>query len=195
MGLPAVIVEQGSTALISWVAQWIRERPGRRGGAHPAEGEPAAHGEAGCPACKPHRELAEARGLAETMVDKADYDGSVPPHIASTVLVVRENLVAADHWAAIVAGARPDLAGQCQDLRTRIAEEMAALPDRSALDRAAAVRLHGAMTACWRQARDLADDYWRPGPDPELRQWVNDLPAGARAELAAILNARPDGGR
>jgi len=179
-----MVVQQLAPAGIKLAADWVRNRPVEAEPPQTPEG--AAHLPDGCPCCQLHADMAEARALLEGMALKAGPDGAVPGHIAATVVLVDQRLRLADDKLSVIGSERPDLAGDTDRLRKRVAAARSGLPARAAVDRWSAERARVEVEGCWRESVDLADAYFAPRPLTErdkVLEWVRSLSPEERRQL------------
>lgn len=160
-------VQAVSQLFTSWGSQVIRtfrlpSAPGE------APALPAAHQAdtpEGCPVCRLHRELAEARSLLEGLAEKTEASGSVPSGLGGTLALVRECYATAHLRLGETRAARSDLGVRCSEVGLAIAEAEAAVPQPG---EASPVAVRDAATKAafaWREAYDLAAAYYSV-PEP-----------------------------
>lgn len=130
---------------------------------HQAEPEPQ-HAEDGCPACKLHSQMADARGLADRLAMVANPDGSLPHPQAGTLPLIQVTLRQAAGQVQTLAASRPDLAPRADALQAEINDTAAQVPvngeGRAEDAKLIAVRVN----QCWLESCELAEAYWSPPP-------------------------------
>jgi hypothetical protein len=180
------IVLQGSQALLSLLVEEVRRPPNRPPDAGDVT-QPHVVDD-GCPACRLHRDLAEARGLADNLALAAQDNGGRPPrHVAHTAWLIRQCLEDARSRAETIATGRPDLQDHVSSLDARIEVALMRIP-LDEIDQDQANLLAAAVHDCWDVGRQLANTYFEPkGPRSRLRAWVEALPSDKRTELLEIL--------
>ncbi len=163
------------------------------------------HKEDGCPACKLHTQMADARGLADWLALNAQPDGSLPHPEAGTLPLIQVTLQQAARQVQTLAASRPDLAPHAGELAAKISDAADRVPTDGEAGAADAMVLSENVTALWKESCGLVSQYWRPPTAADasstLRLWYQDARRNdwdentALARLQEVLSGGSGSGR